>query len=187
MSMITMYHGDGSMMTVLADADRYVRDVVGLLGEDIHFWLGPIEIGGETCIADLPSIVYASGEFNFTGHKDLREEVRVGRSVERQRALLDRVKNLLNDDCVLIDASNSNCPELVSSELAPTASTDATELVPTELAPTTSTDATAPTESLSAPETVVAKVSEMAPTELGKRKIFIRTLYNASPEVKRSR
>ena len=173
-----MYHGDGSMLTVLADPDRYLRDVVGLLGEDIHFWLGPIEIGGETRIADLPSIVYASGEFNFTGHKDVREEVRVGRSVERQRALVDRVKNLLNDSGVLSDASHSNCPaELVPT--APTASTDAAELVPPELAPTASAELP-PSESLSAPETVVSKVSEMAPTELGKRKIFTRTLYNAS-------
>ena len=176
--MITIYHGDGTMMTVLADPDRYLRDVVGLLGENIHFWLGPVEIGGETRIADLPSIVYASGEFNFTGHKDVREEVRVGRSVERQRALVDRVKNLLNDSGVLSDASHSNCPaELVPPELAPTASADAAELVPPELAPTTSTEL-AP-ESLSAPETVVSKVSEMAPT-VGKRKIFTRTLYNAS-------
>jgi hypothetical protein len=172
------------MMTVLVDSDRYVRDVVELLGEDIHFWLGPIEIGGETCISNLPSIVYASGEFNFTGHKDLREEVRVGRSTERQRALVDRVKNLLNDDSVLNDDSNH---VLVSTELestvsavASTVSAVASTVASTELA----SSAIDSTES----SPMVAEVSNVVSPEIqGKRKIYTRTLYNAPPQVKRPR
>jgi hypothetical protein len=201
------------MMTVVVDSDRYVKDVVELLGEDIHFWLGPIEIGGETCIADLPSIVYASGEFNFTGHKDLREEVRVGRSAERQRALVDRVKNLLNDDSVLNDDSNHvlvstelstvastvectvstlastvecTVSTLASTELAPVSTLASTILAPVSTLPSTELDSSAIDSTESSP--MVSEISNMVSPEIqGKRKIYTRTLFNAPPQVKRSR